>query len=103
MRSATRKKTGKDKAYLEWLHTLPCSVSLCAERGVYQQIEAAHVGARGFGQKCPDSEAIPLCAWHHRIGPTSHHRLGKTFWVYHGMDKEALIAELNRRYTEQVA
>jgi hypothetical protein len=65
--------------------------------------EAAHVGVRGLGQKSSDRSAIPLCAEHHRLGRDSHHRLGKRFWEHHGLDRDALIAELNRRYEEENA
>lgn len=108
MRSATKKRTGKDPEYLAWLHTLACSVVGCAQRlgpeyfdrGI---IEAAHVGRRGLSQKCPDREAIPLCRLHHRTGMSSHHQLGKLFWLFHGLDREQLIEELNRRYEEEKA
>lgn len=63
--------------------------------------EAAHVGLRGLGQKCSDRETIPLCATHHRTGKDSHHVLQKSFWKFHGIDKDALIAELNRRYESE--
>ena len=62
MRSATRKKTGKDPEYLRWLRTLPCAVRECSHcRGLmrtWDVIEAAHVGLRGLSQKCPDREAV---------------------------------------------
>lgn len=60
--------------------------------------EAAHVGLRGLGSKCSDREAIPLCAEHHRIGPDSHHALGRYFWAHYGLDRDAIIKELNRLY-----
>ena len=60
--------------------------------------EAAHIGERGLGHKCSDRETIPLCAEHHRTGPESHHVLGKSFWKHHGLNKDALVKELNRFY-----
>ncbi len=63
-----------------------------------RQSEAAHVGERGLGQKCSDRETIPLCAAHHRTGPESHHVLGKAFFTHHKLDKDAIVAELNRLY-----
>lgn len=127
MRSATKKKTGKDKAYLAWLHTLPCaacwktlivSQDLSELRrvgwtpsimrgdgpGVQESItEAAHVGERGMSQKCPDRQAIPLCKDHHTERRDSAHKLQKRFWEHHGIDKDALIAALNSRYEEERA
>ncbi len=104
MRSATRKKTGKDKDYLAWLHELPCCVPTCTSKNLHKwpqaeaQTEAAHVGERGLSQKCPDREAIPLCGFHHRTGSHSCHVLGKKFWTLHAMDKQEIIARLNAEY-----
>jgi hypothetical protein len=92
MRSANRKKTGKDPEYLKFIRGLPCLV--CARLGG----EAAHVGLRGMSQKCPDREAIPLCAKHHRTGKDSHHVLGKKFWEYHDLDRETLVRALQVYY-----
>ncbi len=94
MRSATRKKTGKDKAYLAWLHELPCSLFPChmPSRGI---IEAAHIGPRGLSQKVPDRQAIPLCRGHHE----ALHKLGpKDFWIIANLDPRAIIARLNAEY-----
>jgi hypothetical protein len=63
--------------------------------------EAAHVGDRGLSQKCPDRQAIPLCKWHHTEGPESHHRLGKQFWATWGIDRDALLAQLQERYEKE--
>jgi hypothetical protein len=61
--------------------------------------ECAHVGRRGLSQKCPDCESLPLCAIeHHRIGPESHHRLGKRFWGFHGLNRVKLITQLQALY-----
>ena len=102
MRSATRKKTGKDPEYLVWLHDLPCLV--CRPDGVGMQLsrtEAAHVGDRGLSQKCPDREAIPLCRIHHRISPDSVHALQKKFWAKWSIDRDEIIRKLNARYEEE--
>ena len=106
MRSATKKRTGKDPAYLAWLHEQPCV--LCAYRYPgpgptlsvqLSRTEAAHVGVRGLSQKSSDRDAIPLCGIeHHREGKYSIHKLGKDFWKFHGIDRDALIAELNAEY-----
>ncbi len=125
-RSNPRRGPLKDPAYLNWIRLLPC---LCCEkedrrheafkaiiqgRGIADvtthvaypnqqtRTEAAHVGDRGLGQKCSDHEAIPLCAaGHHRLGEWSAHRMGKNFWAHHGLDRDKIIAELNRLYEEQ--
>lgn len=106
MARSARSKGLKDPAYLNWLRDLACLIcdDMC-ERRVFvdgqpwQQTtptEVAHVGDRGLSQKCPDQQAIPLCAWHHRIGPESHHVLGKKFWDHHGFDKSMVITTYNR-------
>ena len=111
MRSATRKKTGKDPAYLKWIRTLPC---VCCRWPIFWEtlhvqpresgrIEAAHVGGRGLSQKCNDRETIPLCRWHHRTGPESHHRAAKRFWEIWAIDKTELIRKLNEKFEEEHA
>ena len=61
--------------------------------------ECAHVGRRGLSQQCPDRECLPLCrVKHHQFGPESHHQLGKRFWSFHGLDRVALIQQLNQIY-----
>lgn len=111
MRSATKKKTGKDKACLEWIRSLDCWICFKkifgdelyfsrAEPGI-RMSESAHVGNRGLSQKCPDREAIPLCAEHHRLDRFSAHRMGKKFWEHYGLDKAKLIETLNQRFEEE--
>jgi hypothetical protein len=114
VRSATRKRTGRDREYLAWIRSLPC---VCCWQHVFWEIvrdgfapglyqnpptEAAHVGERGLSQKCPDREAIPLCKWHHTEGPESHHRLQRRFWEKWGLDRDTLVKELNARYEKEV-
>jgi hypothetical protein len=120
-RRKPRKGRVRDRKYLEFIRDLPCVVcwprmwrtgdiwtlSRATHRSAMQtfgsRTEAAHVGLRGLGQKCSDRETIPLCANCHRTGPYSHHKLGGRFWAFHGLDRDALIAELNRRYEEENA
>lgn len=67
--------------------------------GPARDIEAAHVGARGYGARCHDREAIALCGIrHHREGPESHHRLGRKFWAHHRLDKSETIRHLNDEF-----
>lgn len=63
--------------------------------------EVAHVGLRGIGRKCDPREVLPLCAMHHRTGPYAHHRLGKHFWEFHGLDREALVVFYQEEYRKQ--
>lgn len=108
MRSATKNRVGRDPKYLEWIHTLECIIPECTSRNLHKwadvsgsRIEAAHIGMRGLSQKCPDREAMPICAFHHREGPQALHRLGKKFWEFWGIDRDDLIAELNKKYDEE--
>lgn len=105
MRKRPKPRAGADPQYLDWIRQQPCVCPPAADPYKFTRadnvIEAAHVGVRGLGQKCPDAEAIPLCAWHHRTGPLSHHVLGKNFWGRHGIDRDATIAQLRMRYVEE--
>lgn len=86
-----------DPKYLSWVRSLPCSVPGCVSR----YIEAAHAGERGYGQRADDRTAIPLCGEHHWRGPESHHRLGKLFWYFHNLDRNAIIGGLNEAYDRE--
>jgi hypothetical protein len=80
--------------YWDWIRKQPCAVCGCR-----RSIEAAHVGMRGLGQKCDGFEVIPLCALgHHREGTESHHRLGKRFWGFHGLERYEVIGRYRRLY-----
>lgn len=99
MRSATRNKTGKDPAYLEWIRTLPCAVCYAQK----SPTQAHHAGVRGFGQRADDRTAVPLCGQHHDRGrPNSVHTLGKKFWDFWAIDKDRIIEDLNRRYEQDI-
>jgi hypothetical protein len=123
MRSATRKKTGKDPVYRAFIQGLPCAVCAlvqylkfvagdatlvevldrfkCYFRGVQRsKTEAAHVGIHGLSRKTNDRETIPLCRQHHQFSVSSYRALQHKFWAYHGIDRIALIAALNRAYYE---
>lgn len=117
LRLNRRKGRTRDADYMAWIKTLPCVVCMGLERfmriighrqtlgdvaAIHQRqhspTEAAHVGPRGLGAKCPDRETIPLCARHHRIGSESHHVMAKWFWERHGIERDALMAALRARY-----
>jgi hypothetical protein len=87
-------RRNQDKKRLAWIHTFPCIVPECHARDV----EADHVGARGFGTKCGDDETLPICSAHHRTGRDARHVLGRNFWRHHGLDRDSLLAEYHERY-----
>ncbi len=98
MRSATRSRAGKDREYLEWVHTLKCVVGF----ECWGKVQAHHSGERGMSQRAPDRTALPLCELHHsRLSPVSIHTLGKPFWSKFGIDKQALIERLNKQFDER--
>ncbi|HVP49875.1 MAG TPA: hypothetical protein VMT56_01500 [Candidatus Bathyarchaeia archaeon] len=105
MRSATRKKTGKDAAYLKWIRKQRCIVCETFTEPLDKPgmgvIEAAHTGIRGLSQKAPDRQAVPLCRFHHTISPLSYHPYFKWFWSYWELDRDKIIRELNERYEEE--
>jgi hypothetical protein len=119
-RKPRKKQPGDDPAYLAWIRTLPCwicfkssyeSGEIWAGLHLIQagqfvclqafRTEAAHVGRRAYGRKCPDRQAMPLCGdAHHREGFHSHHRMGRYFWAHHNLDRDSIIRQLNERYDQ---
>ncbi len=97
-RRTSRRGPTRDVKYLNWIRSFMCLVCRNSPLPQSSRTEAAHVGERGLGQKCSDRETIPLCALHHRIGPESHHVLGKGFWQHHGINKSKTINTLNALY-----
>jgi hypothetical protein len=68
--------------------------------------EAAHVGPKGTGQRCPDNEAIPLGRNHHQHPmngglPDSHHAGTKTFWAKHDIERPELFKVLRALYVAE--
>ena len=131
-----KKHPGDNPLYLDWLRTWPCFVCLgdyCRHSDpnytpAFEDIvsdltrrtravrlydnfgcgitEAAHVGLKGTGQRCPDREAMPLGRAHHRHPtdggrPDSHHAGTKTFWAKHGLDRSEVFELLHRLYTAE--
>jgi len=91
---------GKLVKDFRWMDAIEPDVTMWSRQT--SPTECAHVGSRGLSQKCPDCESLPLCAIeHHRVGPESHHRLGKRFWAYHGLDRAGLIQEMQSLWAEE--
>ena len=91
-------KPRRDSRYLQWIRTLPCAVCRTT-----RNIEAAHTGAHGLGQKAPDSTAIPLCVTHHRTANDCYHKLGpRKFAEVHRLNIAEIVAELNAKPSIQV-
>ena len=101
-RSATRKKLGEDKHYLAWLHTQPCIVTGRSDVTVH------HV--RFFGSLRDDRRGVPLVqelhqlGWRRRIsGPPCVEDGKEKFERFYGVDLEAEIVRLNRKYEMELA
>lgn len=99
--------------YRAWIRTQECVV--CAKlrafgvRLVFSGltalgiVECAHVGDHGKGQKCSDLETLPMCDWHHRLAPDSHHTLGPAFWRLHHLDRFELIERFQQDFYAEAA
>lgn len=117
----SRRNTGKDPKYLEFIRTWPCVVCAVTAARERQEpfsgrpvstqksrSEAAHIynvempGGGAYGRRPEDRRAIPLCAEHHRIGPEAHHVLGKRFGEVHQIDLEKVIEMFQAMYYEGV-
>jgi|SRR5208337_183137 len=82
-------KPVRDPAYLAFIRSLPCAVCFRT-----RNVEAAHVGRRGMGQKSSDRETIPLCSLHHR----EQHRIGlRQFSRDYELDIPELVRQLNEK------
>lgn len=64
------------------------------------QIEAAHTGPHGRGQKAADETALPMCVSAHQTGKYAHHRIGRKFWDSWLLNQEILISKHNRLFEE---
>ena len=92
-----RQQPERNEDYLKWIRKQPCVV--CA---VSWNVEAAHTGAHGLGQKSSDLSCLPLCRKHHRTADASLHVLGPVkFAELHSLDIPSLIARFNRLYAEK--
>lgn len=65
----------RDAKYLAWIRKFPC----CA-CGSARNIEAAHTGPHGLGQKADDYKTLPMCLECHRTGKHAYHKIGRIDW-----------------------
>lgn len=131
-RKRAKRKPGRENPqYRAWIRTWPCWICFeryCrklgydpAEERARPEVrsmfcalqafecgvtEAAHAGARGLGQKCPDSQLIPLGGKHHMHATAggskeSHHSMGKNFWEYHHLNTDEIFEELHGLYRKE--
>jgi len=82
----------KDKPYIEWIKKLRCCVNGKPDPDPH------HVNDKSGGSaKFNDRRAIPL---NHPLHVELHNIGAETFAARYGLDYEAIIEELNRRYDE---
>jgi len=89
-------KAGKDGLdYMLAVKQLPCCIC-----GAPPPSEAHHTICSRFGsRKTSDFNTIPLCAYHHRVGPDAIHN-GKESWVEkYGPDTDYI--ERTRKLVEE--
>ncbi len=85
-------KPARNARYRAWIGSLPCAAC-----GTLQNVEAAHTGPHGFGEKASDYTCIPLCAEHHRTGPDALHKIGpERFQRRFSLDISQLVARLKK-------
>lgn len=89
----------RSRKYLEFIREQRCLINNGA--CTYMPIEAAHTGPHGMGIKGSDLLCLPLCRWHHQIGPESYHQLGEKRFLQHwGINLERTIQDLQRRFAQ---
>lgn len=77
-RSLTKKYAlrDRDRDYLDFIRWCKCCLHDASEFACSGRVEADHAGPRPKGQKCDDTEAIPLCTTHHRHRTGTINRAG---------------------------
>jgi hypothetical protein len=95
VRSATRRRVGKDKVYLNWLHSQPCIVT--------GQLPVTVHHVRSFGSRREDRRGVPLIASLHMLthevpGVPCVERGKQLFQSVWCVDLEAEIIRLNELY-----
>lgn len=104
MHPCPKVKKIRDRAYLEFVRSLPCII--CGKVGV----EAHHQAEKGHGTtggKPGDERVLPVCVYHHSFGgtkqyPGSIHGPGKltgwSFWEFHGVDIERYMKRIQAAF-----
>lgn len=91
-RAETSGGPARDWKYRAWIRSFPCAAC-----GIEQNVEAAHTGPHGLGQKASDYTCIPLCINHHRGGNDALDKIGTAaFEQRFRQDITLLVRRLNR-------
>lgn len=96
-RTKQRRPRVENRDHLAFIRSLPCVI--CGATA-----QAAHIRARspqfkkrqaGFGEKCDDKWAVPLCAEHHLFGDDAQHAMNElVWWARQGIDPFVLALGL---------
>lgn len=91
-----------DEGHLDRVRALGCVVCFNLGRGWVPACAHHLRTGYGEGQKAPDHEAIPLCAWHHQNGPIGEgfHNGTRTWQRRFGTELE-LLAQTNEQLQEK--
>jgi len=108
MRSATRKRVGRDPAYRNWILLQPCIVMKVWKELVNQKLRfvTGHHVKRGPGAPKEDRRMVPLMDFlhmrtHEIPGQPCVERGKKVFEEFWGVDLEREIGRLNAEYEAQ--
>ena len=101
-------RPARDPAYREWIAQQACIRPNCRCRGglanwiphFLRVVECAHTGPHGSAQKASDYDCIPLCRWAHQEARDAQGK-SRAWFEEHGLDRDAIIADLRRRYAEE--
>lgn len=89
------------KQYMALVARLSCII--CRKRGYPDSpAEVHHVRKNGGLRENVDKWTIPLCPYHHRIGPDAVHNARRLVERLHGISEEAMAEETRRDVEEML-
>ena len=91
MHTAYTVKRYRNKAYINWIKTLPCSICRVEPCGDAHHLKGIG-GMSGAGLTAPDWAAMPLCREHHEM-MHAHPALWADQWEYIARTLGAAIEE----------
>jgi hypothetical protein len=86
----------KNKMYIKWITTQPCSVEGCQYRGLCDpHHRIGHNRREDYGNRVPDTEAMPLCPNHH---DELHAHGWRTFEAKYNLNQLKVVIKLLSRF-----
>lgn len=94
-----------DLNFLAFVHTLPCCAEGLPGHNCRGEIEADHIGERGYGAKCIDRESIPLAKGCHDDRHASEGPFSLDLWTFDERRAwlDARIADTQAAYAAHLA